>query len=61
MVLAAKIISWISLIALIAPSILFLAGRVELPQVKSIMLIATVIWFISAYLWMWHKNPDSSN
>jgi len=59
MVLVAKLISWISLIALIAPSILFLTGRVELPQVKLIMLISTVIWFISAYVWMWHKEAKS--
>ena len=59
MILIAKIISWISLIALIVPSIMFLAGRIELPQVKSMMLIATVVWFVSAYLWMWHKEPKS--
>jgi len=61
MVLVAKLISWISLIALIVPSVLFLAGRVELPQVKSIMLISTVVWFVTASLWMWHKESDSSN
>ena len=61
MVLVAKLISWISLIAVIAPSILFLAGRMELDQVKWIMLISTVVWFVSASMWMWRKNSDSSN
>ena len=61
MILVAKLISWISLIALIAPAILFLAGRMELDQVKSIMLISTVVWFASASIWMWRKNSDSSN
>lgn len=56
MVLVVKLISWISLVAVIAPSVLFLAGRMELDQVKSIMLIATVIWFVTAAMWMWRKK-----
>ena len=56
MVLVVKLISWISLVAVIAPSVLFLAGRMELGQVKSIMLIATVIWFVTAAMWMWRKE-----
>jgi hypothetical protein len=53
MVLVVKLISWISLVALIAPAILFLAGRMELDQVKLIMLMATIVWFVSTPLWMW--------
>jgi hypothetical protein len=56
MVIVIKLISWISLIALIAPAILFMAGRMELDQVKSIMLISTVVWFVSAAMWMWRKD-----
>lgn len=56
MVLVAKLISWISLIALIAPAILFLGGRMELDQVKSVMLISTVVWFVTAAMWMWRKQ-----
>lgn len=56
MVLVVKLISWISLVAVIAPSVLFLAGRMELDQVKLIMLIATVIWFVTAAMWMWRKK-----
>lgn len=56
MALVVKLISWISLVAVIAPSVLFLAGRMELDQVKSIMLIATVIWFVTATMWMWRKK-----
>ena len=62
MILVAKLISWISLIALIVPSILFLAGcRIELDQVKLIMLISTVVWFVAASMWMWQKKSESSN
>ena len=58
MVLVAKLISWISLVALIAPAILFLAGHMELDQVKLIMLIATVVWFVSTPLWMWKEKTQ---
>ena len=47
-----QIISWISLVVLVLPSLLFLAGTMELETVKKIMLLMTVIWFISASLWM---------
>ncbi len=56
MVLVAKLISWISLVALIAPAILFLAGRMELDQVKLIMLVSTVVWFVTAAMWMCRKE-----
>ena len=59
MILIAKIISWLSLIALIVPSIMFLAGRMELDQVKKLMLIATVVWFVTATMWMWPKESKS--
>ncbi len=56
MVLVVKLISWISLVALIVPAIAFLAGSMELDQVKTIMLISTVIWFVTAAMWMWGKE-----
>jgi hypothetical protein len=56
MILVAKIISWISLIALITPAILFLAGRMELDDVKMVMLISTIVWFVTAAMWMWRKE-----
>jgi hypothetical protein len=58
MILAAKIISWISLIVLIVPSILFLAGSMKLDQVKMVMLISTIVWFVSAAMWMWRKEQS---
>ena len=50
------IISVLSLIALMLPSILFLAGSMGLDTAKWIMLIATVVWFAGASLWM-GKEP----
>ena len=56
MILVIKLISWISLIALIAPAILFLSGSMELDQVKLAMLVATTVWFVTAAIWMWRKK-----
>ncbi len=50
------IISVLSLIALMLPSILFLAGSMSLGTAKWIMLVATVIWFAAATPWMWKQT-----
>ena len=51
-----QIISLLALIALTLPSILFLAGRMELDKVKWIMILATIVWFVAATPWMWKDN-----
>ena len=51
-----QIISLVALVALILPSIAFLAGRMELDMVKWIMLLATIFWFAAATPWMWKDN-----
>jgi nitrate/nitrite transporter NarK len=55
-----QIVSVLALIALTGPSILFLAGKMELDTVKWIMVIATIVWFVAATPWMWEeqKEPD---
>jgi nitrate/nitrite transporter NarK len=53
-----QIISLLALIALTLPSVLFLAGRLELDMVKWLMLLATIVWFVTAALWMWKDNSD---
>jgi branched-subunit amino acid transport protein len=59
--LALKIVSVLSLIALILPSILFLAGRMDLDKVKWYMLIATIVWFVTATPIMWKDNGQQDN
>ncbi len=59
--LALKIVSVLSLIALILPSILFLAGRMELDKVKFFMLLATIVWFVTATPIMWKDNGQQDN
>jgi len=55
----AKYIALLSQVLLTAPSILFLAGRMDLQRVKFIMLIATAIWFAAATVWMWEENTQN--
>lgn len=54
-----KIVSVLSLIALILPSILFLAGRMELDRVKWLMVLATIVWFVTATPIMWKDNGQA--
>jgi hypothetical protein len=56
-----QIISLLALIALTLPSVLFLAGRLELNMVKWLMLLATIVWFVTASLWMWKDNGDEQH
>ena len=57
MKIIAQIISWICLIVLMVPSVLFLAGKMtSLDQVKLVMFLATILWFITAPLWMWKAS-----
>lgn len=56
----AQIISWLSLVALTLPSILYLTGsRMELDTVKNIMLVASLVWFLAATPWMWKEKGAS--
>jgi hypothetical protein len=48
----AQVISWLSLVALIVPSCLFLAGSLPLAAVKTWMLVFTMIWFVTVPVWM---------
>lgn len=48
-----------SLVVLIFPSMMYLFGKFTLEQVQWIMLIATVMWFASAALWMGKSGKPS--
>jgi len=52
----AQIVSLVSLVVLVVPSVLFLAGRMELDRVKLVMLVATLIWFVATPMWMWERE-----
>jgi hypothetical protein len=48
----AQFVSLMALIGTIAPSIQFFTGVLALESMKFWMLIATVVWFVSAPMWM---------
>jgi hypothetical protein len=55
-----RALALLSLVATIAPSLLFLAGRIDLPMVKQVMLGATISWFVFAALWIYGKDGAGS-
>jgi len=57
-----KIVSLLALVALVLPPILFLAGvRIELDRVKLFMLVASIVWFVTATPWMWKDNGQQED
>jgi len=42
----------LALLGTIIPPVLFLGGQMEQDPMKLIMLIACLIWFVSAPIWM---------
>ena len=54
----AQIVSVIALVGTLAPALSFFNDKMDLPTVKTWMIVATVLWFISATLWMEHKVAD---
>ena len=55
---AAQIASGVALVGTILPAVLFLAGSLELAQVKAWMFAATVVWFVATPLWMERKGAS---
>jgi hypothetical protein len=54
----AQMVSALALLGTVVPAVLFFNDTMDLSSVKTWMLIATVVWFISATLWMEHKVAD---
>ncbi len=55
-----QIISWLALAGTILPSCIFLVGRMELDTVKTVMIAATIAWFVATPLWMFSKADEAS-
>jgi hypothetical protein len=58
--LIAKILALTSLLLLTLPSVFYLAGKMSLETVKWIMILATIVWFVSASFWMWPRAENSA-
>jgi hypothetical protein len=52
MKLALQIISYIALAGTILPSILYTAQVIDQDLVKWVMLISTILWFVTSPFWM---------
>lgn len=48
----AKMISLVAFCLIVIPCLLFFAGAIDLPLVKTLALIGTIIWFASTPIWM---------
>ena len=48
----AQAASWLALAGTILPSMIFLAGKMEMDPMKTGMLVTTLVWFTVAPLWM---------
>jgi len=53
-----QLISWLSLAGTIGPAILYYYDKMELPMLKTVMLAATVTWFVATALWMGREAPS---
>ncbi len=53
--LLAKLVSAVALAGTLAPAVLFFARLIDLDQVKTWTLVATVAWFVAAPMWMERK------
>lgn len=52
-----QLISYLGIVVLVLPSVLFLGGgRMQLDLVKTIMLIATIIWFAASIIQVWNLD-----
>ena len=52
-----KLISLLALAASIVPCLLYFAGLLSHDTVKTVALIAAVVWFIATPLWMSRRLP----
>jgi hypothetical protein len=54
-----EVISYFSLIMIVAAPVMFYMGKHDLDQNMQWMLIATIVWFVSASFWIGRKKePD---
>ena len=54
----AQIISWLALATIIVPPIMYLGGSIELDRVKWLMLVASIVWFVTVPIWMGRKQTS---
>jgi TM2 domain-containing membrane protein YozV len=53
---AAIVVSLLALVGTMVPSMLFFYGMMGLDRMKLWMLVATVVWFVTATMWMGQRR-----
>jgi hypothetical protein len=53
-----RILSWLALVGTMAPAVLLFYGRMTHDQTRLWMLIATVVWFATAPVWMERQQSE---
>ncbi len=54
-------VSHAALIALAVSPLLFYAGKISLDETKTVLSIATAVWFVSALFWMGHESGKAQD
>ncbi|RKX44604.1 MAG: hypothetical protein DRP64_06225 [Verrucomicrobia bacterium] len=54
----AEIISYLALILVVAAPALFYSEKITLQANKQLMLVATIVWFASALLWIGREKEE---
>ncbi len=49
---ALQLVSWLALAGIVIPPILYFTGGLTLETVKTVTLVATVLWFAATPFWM---------
>lgn len=59
MQLTLKLLSYLSLAALLGAPVLYFNGTLAKPPMQTAMLVATLLWFATAPFWMGRKHKDA--
>ena len=54
-----EIISYLALVLIVAAPVLFYSEKIDLALNKTLLTIATVIWFASALCWIGREKKES--
>ncbi|MBN2164603.1 MAG: hypothetical protein JXR25_00225 [Pontiellaceae bacterium] len=56
-----EIVSYLALLLVVAAPFMFYAGKWDLEQNKLWMLIATIVWFVTAAFWIGTEKKEGSS
>ena len=54
-----QLLASVGLMMVLVPSILHFMGRMELDQMKTFMLLGTMLWFAGAIPWLGRKKRET--